>query len=147
MKMNCSGQLSVIPKKGEKTKMFNPQTINKMNTTSITIEKGRVSIRPVAGSVWLTQHEIADLFGVFISAIGSNIRSILKSEILQEDAVCRRRDNSNGSILTLYNLEMITALAFRLKSQQAQYFREWIIKQVLNPVILWKIPGMNAMLN
>ena len=47
----------------------------------------------------------------------------------------------------LYNLEMITALAFRLKSRQAQYFREWIIEQALNPVILWKIPGMDTMLN
>ena len=69
------------------------------------------------------------------------------NEILQEDAVCRHRDNGNGSILTLYNLEMITALAFRLKSRQAQYFREWIIEQALNPVILWKIPGMDTMLN
>jgi hypothetical protein len=145
--MNRSGQLSVIPAKEEKTKMFNPQTINKMNTTSIMIEKGQVTIRPVAGEVWLTQHEIADLFGVFISAVGSNIRSILKSEILQENTVCRRKDNDNGSILTLYNLEMITALAFRLKSRQARYFREWITEQALNPVILWKIPGMNIMLN
>ena len=118
-----------------------------MNTTSIKIEEGRVTIRPVAGNVWLTQHEIADLFGVFISAIGSNIRSILKSEILQEDAVCRHRENGKGSILTLYNLEMITALAFRLKSRQAQYFREWINEKALKTVILWKIPGMNAMLN
>ncbi len=52
-----------------------------MNTTSIMIEKGRVTICPIAGEIWLTQHEIADLFGVFISAVGSNIRSILKSEI------------------------------------------------------------------
>lgn len=118
-----------------------------MNTTAIKIEEGRVTIRPVAGGVWLTQHEIADLFGVFISAIGSNIRSIQKNEILQEDTVCRHKDNGNGSILTLYNLEMITALAFRLKSRQAQYFREWIIEQALHPVILWKIPGMDAMLN
>jgi hypothetical protein len=84
---------------------------------------------------------------VFVSAINSNIRSILKSEISQEETVCRRKDNGNGSILTLYNLEMITALAFRLKSRQAQYFREWITEQALNPMILWKIPGMNAMLN
>jgi len=127
--------------------MFNPQTINKMNTTSIMIEKGRVTIRPVAGEIWLSQHEIADIFDVFVSAINSNIRSILKSEILQEETVCRRKDNGNGSILTLYSLEMITALAFRLKSRQAQYFREWITEQALNPVILWKIPGMDIILN
>jgi hypothetical protein len=40
-----------------------------MNTASIMIEKGRVTIRPVAGEIWLTQHEIADIFDVFISAI------------------------------------------------------------------------------
>lgn len=126
--------------------MFNPQTTNKMNTASITIEEGRVTIRPVAGGIWLTQHEIADIFGVFISAINSNIRSILKNEILQEDMVCRHKETKIG-ILTLYNLEMITALAFRLKCRRAQYFREWITSQALNPMILWKIPGMNAMLN
>lgn len=118
-----------------------------MNTTSIKIEKGWVTIRPITGGVWLTQHEIADIFDVFISAINSNIRSILKSEVLQEEKVCHRRDNGNGSILSLYNLEMITALAFRLKSHRAQYFREWITQQALNPMILWKIPGMDAMLN
>jgi hypothetical protein len=49
--------------------------------------------------------------------------------------------------MTLYNLEMITALAFRLKSQQAEQFRRWITGQALNPAMLWKILGMNAMLN
>ena len=118
-----------------------------MNTSSIKIEKGQVTIRPVAGDVWLTQHQIADTFGVFISAINSNIQSILKNEILQEDPVCCRKNNGNGRILTLYNLEMITALAFRLKSRQAGYFRQWITSQALNPVILWKIPGMEQLLN
>lgn len=118
-----------------------------MNTTSIMIEKGRVTIHSSVGGVWLTQHEIADTFGVFISAINSNIRSILKNEILQEDVVCHRKDNGNGNILTVYSLEMITALAFRLKSRRAQYFREWITGQALNPLILWKIPGMDTMLN
>lgn len=118
-----------------------------MNTASIIIEEGRVTIRPSAGGIWLTQHEIADLFGVFVSGVSSNIRSIFKNEILREDAVCRHKDNGNGSTLTLYNLEMITALAFHLKSRQAQRFRRWITEQALNPVILWKIPGMNVMLN
>jgi len=118
-----------------------------MNTESITIENGRVTIRPAAENVWLTQHQIADLFGVFVSAVGSNIRSILKNEILRENEVCRQRDNGNNSFITVYNLEMITALAFRLKSHLAQQFRRWMIRQVCNPVILWKIPGMDTLLN
>lgn len=118
-----------------------------MNTASITIEDGRVTIRPVAGNVWLTQHQIASLFGVFVSAVGSNIRSILKNEVLREEEACRHQQTGNGSMLTLYNMEMITALAFRLESRPAQQFRRWIIGQAVNSVVLWKIPGMGTMLN
>lgn len=60
----------------------------KMTTQPITIENDRVTIRPTSGGVWLTQHRIADLFGVLISAVGANIRSIRKSSVLCEDATC-----------------------------------------------------------
>ncbi len=39
-----------------------------MTTQPITIENGRVTIRPIANGVWLTQSQIADLFGVFTAA-------------------------------------------------------------------------------
>lgn len=117
-----------------------------MNNASITIEKGQVTICPQQGTVWLTQHQIADLFGAFVSAVGSNIRSILKNEVLREEEVCRHETTATGG-RTLYNLEMITALAFRLKSQKAGQFRQWMIQQVVNPLVIWKIPGMEAMLN
>jgi hypothetical protein len=42
---------------------------------------------------------------------------------------------------------MITALAFRLKSEKAQQYRRWLTEQAFNPVILWKIPGMDILLN
>ena len=118
-----------------------------MNTAPITIEKGRVSIRQIAGGIWLTKHQIADLFGVFVSAVGSNIRSILGNSIFQERNVCRYRDNGNGNFVEVYNLEMITALAFRLKSDRAEHFRRWIMERAVNPVLIWKIPGMEALLN
>ena len=119
-----------------------------MNTTaSITIEDGRVTIRPVEGNVWLTQHQIAVLFEVFIAKVNANIRSILKSEVLRENEVCCHQKTPNGSIMTLYSLEMITALAFRLNSRPAQQFRRWIVRQAVNPVVLWAIPGMESQLN
>lgn len=49
----------------------------------ISIENGRVEIHAPENRVWLTRHQIADLFGVFVPAVGSNIRSILKSGILR----------------------------------------------------------------
>ena len=56
-----------------------------MTTQPITIENGLVTIRPTANGVWLTQAQIADLFGVFSAAVSTNIRAILKSDILCED--------------------------------------------------------------
>lgn len=53
----------------------------------ISIENGRVEIHTPENRVWLTRHQIADLFGVFVPAVGSNIRSILKSGILREERV------------------------------------------------------------
>lgn len=111
-----------------------------MKTQPITIENGRVTIRSNATDVWLTQSQIADLFGVFTSAVSANIRVILKSGVLDEKRVFRRTRSRNGNIVERYDLEMITALAFRLKSEKAEVFRKWIVDRATTPEIVWKIP-------
>ncbi len=117
-----------------------------MMTRPITIENGQVTIRSSATSakgIWLTQSQIADLFGVFTSAVSANIRAILKSGILDEERVFRRTRCRNGNLVERYDLEMITALAFRLKSEKAEVFRKWIIERATTPTIVWKIPTVN----
>lgn len=119
-----------------------------MTTQPITIENGRITIRTTANGVWLTQAQIADLFGVFSAAVNANIRAILKSGILHADRVVRRTRCRDGNIVERYNLEMITALAFRLKSENAEVFRRWIIERATIPAIVWKMPtNNNAKLN
>lgn len=119
-----------------------------MTTQPITIENGRVTIRPTANGVWLTKNQIADLFGVFSAAVNANIRAILKSGVLHEGCVIRRTRCRNGSIVERYSLEMITALAFRLKSENAEVFRRWIVERATTPTIVWKIPASkDRMLN
>ena len=107
-----------------------------MKTQPITIENGRVMIRPSANGIWLTQAQIANLFGVFTSAVSANIRSILKSGILDEDSIFLRTRSRNGNLVERYNLEMITALASRLKSEKAEVFRRWIIGRATTPEIV-----------
>nr|WP_302614667.1 protein-tyrosine kinase [uncultured Alistipes sp.] len=114
-----------------------------MTTKPITIENDRVTIRPTDGSVWLTQHQIADLFCVFVSAVGANIRSIRKSDVLCEDAACRMKRYKDGSSVEVYSLEMIAALAFRLRSEKAEIFRRWIIERATTPEVVWKMPTIN----
>ena len=113
----------------------------------ISIENGRVEIHAPENRVWLTRHQIADLFGVFVPAVGSNIRSILKSGILREERVYRRERNRDGGIVELYSLEMIAALAFRLKSGNAEAFRRWLVRRATTTAVVWQLPGMNTILN
>lgn len=119
-----------------------------MTTSPIMIENGLVTIRPTTNGVWLTQAQIADLFGVFTAAVNANIRAILKSGVLHEDHVIRRTRCRNGNIVERYNLEMIVALAFRLKSENAEAFRRWIIERATTLAIVWKVPtSKDRMLN
>ena len=110
-----------------------------MTTQPITIENGLVTIHPAANGVWLTQSQIADLFGVFTATVSMNIRAILKSGVLHEDCIIRRIRCRDGNIVERYSLEMITALAFRLKSENAEVFRRWIIERATTPAIVWKV--------
>ena len=114
-----------------------------MTTQPITIENGQVVIRTNANDIWLTQSQIADLFGVFTAAMNANIRVICKSGVLHEESVVRHTRCRNGNIVEWYNLEMITALAFRLKSENAEAFRQWIVERTTTPAIVWKMPTRN----
>ena len=100
-----------------------------MKRGNITITENGVKITPVNGNVWLSEWQIAELFGVFVAKVSSNIRSILKSEVLRGSDVSYCEYHANGGSVDLYNLEMITALAFRIKSRNSEIFRNWFMKR------------------
>ena len=111
-----------------------------MTTQPIMIENGQVVIHTNANDIWLTQSQIADLFGVFVAAVNANIRAIRKSGVLHEEHVCRRTRCRDGNIVERYSLEMVAALAFRLKSENTEVFRRWIVERATTPAIVRKIP-------
>jgi len=102
-----------------------------MKEKAITIANGIVSV-PTTDDVWMTQHQIADLFECFVAKVNANVRSILKSGVLDERKACREHTYKNGNIVELYGLEMITALSFRIKSRNADLFREYLIKRAVS---------------
>jgi Virulence protein len=97
-----------------------------MSREIITIENGIVSI-PASTEIWMTQHQLADLFQCFVGKINANIRAILKTGVLDESKVCRIYHYVNGNFVEQYNIEMIIALSFRIKSRNAEVFRKYII--------------------
>lgn len=118
-----------------------------METGKIILSENGVFIYPVNGTVWLTQYQIAHLFGAFTSTIGSNIRSIFKTGLLNREEVMRELEGDSGTISELYNLEMITALAFRIPTEQTELFRAWILERALSKTVVWKLPLQNAILH
>ncbi len=97
----------------------------------ITINRNGVTL---TGNVWMTDFEIADLLGVTLPAVSSRIKSIYKSGILSENDTYRYIRLENGNRADVYNMEMITALAFQLNSLPAKVFREWLVRKAVTPV-------------
>jgi hypothetical protein len=100
-----------------------------MERRKIIIDENEVKNIPVGGNVWLSTWQIAELFDVSPAKVSSNIRSMFKSEVLLENEVSFCHHYINGGSVDLYNLEMITALAFRIKSKNSEIFRRWLIKR------------------
>ena len=107
-------------------------TTGERATGTITIEYNTVTVTPGAdGDVWLTPSEIE----VFVSAVTSNIRAIYKHGAL------RMSETSNlpTAHAELYNLEMISALAFRVDTPQSAAFRRWLIRRPYSPMVVLKV--------
>ena len=111
-----------------------------MTTAPITIADGRVIIRSADGTIWMTKHQIANLFGCFVAKVVSNIPTILKSGALDESRVCRFHRYKDGGGVELYNLEMITALAFRIDTCNAATFRRWLMERAMQPTPKYQPP-------
>lgn len=96
-------------------------------TTVIINGNGTVS---VPDKVMIQDFEIAELFGVMIPIIRSNVRAILKSGVVIADMQHGGTVIGAAMLPDYHGLDMIIALAFRIHSRNAEIFREWILRKV-----------------
>ena len=95
-------------------------------------------------TVWLTQSQMAELFGRDRSVISRHIKNIFKEGELDESLVCaknahtkkygRREGYVQTSEIVFYNLDVIISVGYRVKSLNGTKFRMWankILKQYL----------------
>ena len=80
-------------------------------------------------NVWLTQEQISKLYNKAKSTINEHINNIFNEKELNKDAVIRNfrttaKDGKSYNV-NYYNLEMIIAIGFRVKSNQGTKFRIW----------------------
>ena len=99
-----------------------------MERTIITIsESGYVNIPD--GNVWMSFSELVGLFGVSVSTLNAAIRAIHKSGVVAEHTQhCEVIPYTYWA--TLYNMDMIIAIAFRINSYGAEKIRTEVLKRI-----------------
>lgn len=88
-----------------------------------------LEVRLEEETVWLTQSQIADLFGVKQPAISKHLSNIFKSGELDEKRVYSILEYTatDGKIYKtkFYNLDAIVSVGYRVNSINATRFRQW----------------------
>ena len=91
-----------------------------------------ISVRLEDDTVWLSQQQIAELFGVSRTTIVEHIQHVYAEGELDESATCRkfRQVRIEGSRevsrdIPFYNLDLILSVGYRVKSATATRFRIW----------------------
>jgi len=100
----------------------------------------RIDVRLEQETVWLTQEQIAILFGKARTTVTEHIQNVFKEGELDEKVVCRnfRHTTQHGAIqgktqeitVKYYNLDVIISVGYRVKSPQGTQFRIWATQRL-----------------
>jgi hypothetical protein len=96
-------------------------------------------------TVWLTQEQMAELFGKARTTIVEHIQNIFKEGELDPEVVCRkfRHTTQHGAMegksqekeIQIYNLDVIISVGYRVKSRQGTQFRIWATQRLKEYII------------
>ena len=103
--------------------------------------EGEVSTLIKDDTIWLTQKSMAHLFGVNLPAISKHLKNIFEEGELEINSTVSKMEivqNEGGRevkrSIDFYNLDAIISVGYRVSSQKATRFRQWVTK-VLNEYI------------
>lgn len=89
-------------------------------------DKGlRIDIRFEGESLWMTQAQIGQLFGRDVSTVSRHIGNILDEGELDESGSLQKVQTTTGRPATIYSLDMVISVGYRVSSAQATLFRRW----------------------
>jgi hypothetical protein len=85
-------------------------------------------------NLWLTQKKIADLFNVDRTVITKHLKNIFTEGELSENSVCAKialtAEDGKSYQTTLYNLDCIISVGYRVNSTKATQFRIWATERL-----------------
>lgn len=114
----------------------------KQNFSEIVIYKtedgqAKVNVYFEGETAWLTQDQMAELFGKSKSTINEHIKNVYNEKELLEAQTMRKFGNSEFSDkpTNYYNLDVIISIGYRVKSQRGTQFRIWATKRLHEYII------------
>ena len=93
-------------------------------------------------TLWATQSQIADIFGVTSQNVTMHVRNIYSEEELSVDRTCKeslqvqkegKREVSRQ--VKLYNLDVVIAIGYRINSVVGTQFRQWATQTLKQHII------------
>jgi hypothetical protein len=89
----------------------------------------RIQLRAVDGTVWLSQLEMASLFDTTKQNVSLHVSNIFKEDELPSESVVKdsltTAADGKAYRTKLYNLDMILAVGYRVRSPRGSQFRRW----------------------
>ena len=99
----------------------------------------KIDVRLTEETLWLTQAQMCELYQTSKSNVSEHIKHIFEEGELQEEAVVRkfRTTAADGKsyLTTFYNLDMIIALGYRVRSIIATRFRQWATERLKEYIV------------
>lgn len=93
-------------------------------------EYGIVAVPTDTASVWMSEAELSELFGVIAPTLRAAIKAIYKSGVLKPYEAERYIKQPNGYGMDVYALPMVVALAFRINSPCADEVRNALLERL-----------------
>lgn len=88
-------------------------------------------------TVWLTQDQMANLFGKAKSTINEHIKNIYIEKELVEASTMKKFGNSEfqQKVPNYYNLDVIISVGYRVKSREGTQFRIWATQRLREYIV------------
>jgi death-on-curing family protein len=94
----------------------------------------RIEVKFEEDTVWLTQKQMAELFGRDRVAITQHIGNIFREKELDKKSVCKdflhTAADGKSYKTTAYNLDVIISVGYRVKSKRGTQFRQWATQRL-----------------
>jgi hypothetical protein len=102
----------------------------------------KIDVRLEEETVWLTQDQMATLFGKGRSTVAEHIANVFEEGELEQNRTCRKfrqvRMEGHREVereIDHYNLDVIISVGYRVKSQQGTQFRIWATQRLKEYII------------